>query len=168
LIEVDTSATPIGQLATTTHLIAFAMSKCPECGARYSDDDDSCARRFDALLALDHSRREPWGSRHGQAFAAFTLQHPQTHVRSLDAAWDALYRIYCLNQFPAAVFAARRRRLAAPPRVPRPEYVPSSFSVTIADLGDFAAENYPAALDTWCRSALAAWGAGVSAPEPNA
>jgi hypothetical protein len=31
--------------------------------------------------------------------------------------------------------------------------------VTIADLGDFDREDYPARLDDWCRAVLAAWGA---------
>jgi len=69
-------------------------SQCPECGATYSEEGDSCAARFDQLLALDHSRREPWGSRHGQAFAAFALQHPVIHEASLDRGWAALWRIY--------------------------------------------------------------------------
>ena len=51
--------------------------------------------RFELLLALDHSRAEPWGSRHGQAFAAFALQHPVRHAASLDVAWELLYRVYC-------------------------------------------------------------------------
>jgi hypothetical protein len=58
-----------------THFIPqMHGSLCPECGATYSEEGDSCAARFDQLLALDHSRREPWGSRHGQAYAAFALQ----------------------------------------------------------------------------------------------
>jgi len=139
------------------------MHVCEECGARYSSPDESCARRFDELLALDHSRREPWGSRHGQAFAAFALEHPRTHPRSLDAAWDSLYRIYCLNEVPAVVFAARRENPTARPVAPRPSRQPTAFAVTIADLGEFEAEGYPAALDAWCRAALAAWGAPVIA-----
>jgi hypothetical protein len=61
------------------------------------------------LLALDHSRREPWGSRHGQAFAAFALQHPRMHVTSLDTAWAALYRIFIHGEDAAHVFADFRR-----------------------------------------------------------
>ena len=52
-------------------------TRCDECGARYTEPGDSCQARFDQLLALDHSRQEPWGSRHGLAFAAFALQHPR-------------------------------------------------------------------------------------------
>ncbi len=72
-------------------LVNFA--RCPECGAAYQAAGDSCGARFDALLALDHARREPWGSRHGLAFAAFALQHPAAHAASLDRAWAALHRV---------------------------------------------------------------------------
>lgn len=140
------------------------MHQCPECGARYSGPTDSCALRFQQLLALDHSRREPWGSRHGQAFAAFALEHPSTHARSLDAAWDALYRIYCLNEAPAHVFETRRRHPDVFTPVPRPSRPTAEFQITIADLGEFAAATYPEALDTWCRAALSGWGAPVRAP----
>ena len=136
--------------------------QCPECGATVLGQDDSCARRFDALLALDHSRREPWGSRHGQAFAAFALQHPQNHARSLDAAWDLLYRIYCLGEPVARAVAARRANPDAAPVVTRPTVRTGDFTVTIADLGEFDAADYPAALDEWCRAILSAWGASVA------
>lgn len=135
--------------------------ECPECHARYTNSEDSCAFRFEQLLALDHSRREPWGSRHGQAFAAFALQHPERHAASLDSAWMALYRIYRLKENPASVFAAlrdARGRAISDPRVPdRPRHPASLPAVTIADLGDFAEEDYPARLDEWCEASLQAW-----------
>ncbi len=135
---------------------------CPECGATYARDDDSCARRFANLLALDHSRREPWGSRHGQAFAAFALQHPELHAVSLDAAWSALYRIYQLGVEPAAAFASLRSsagRPAEPSNVPeRPAVRRGMPTVTIADLGDYDAESYAERLDTWCHATLRSWG----------
>jgi hypothetical protein len=137
--------------------------KCPECGAVYDSEGDSCAARFDALLALDHSRREPWGSRHGQAFAAFALQHPVAHATSLDRAWAALHRIYAAGEPPARVFGALvARRGAMPPEwrgPPRPPRAAALPTVTIADLADFAAASYPARLDAWCRASLVAWGA---------
>jgi hypothetical protein len=138
-------------------------SQCPECGATYSAETDSCAARFDELLALDHSRREPWGSRHGQAFAAFALQHPMTHGASLDRAWSALWRIYVAGESPARVFGALvAHRGSVPPadkNLPaRPATRAMMPSVTIHDLADFAAETYPARLDAWCRAALASWG----------
>lgn len=147
----------------------FVMSahRCAECGAIYEAADGSCAARFETLLALDHARREPWGSRHGQAFAAFTLQHPTAHAASLDRAWAALHRLYVGGDAPARVFS----RLVAgseigppawstPPRLPRPVRMPA---VTIADLADFEAATYAERLDAWCRAALVAWGARVPA-----
>ena len=145
--------------------LATSRSQCPECGAVYEINGDSCAARFDMLLALDHSRQEPWGSRHGQAFAVFALQHPTSYPASLDRAWEVLYRIYVLGKPPAEVFgalvAARGAAPAAldvPPRSARPIGAPM---VTIADLADFAAETYVERFDAWCRATLAAWGASV-------
>lgn len=148
----------------------MSARRCPECGARLAGDDDSCATRFETLLALDHSRRQPWGSRHGQAFAAFALQHPSQYPRSLDAAWTVLYRIYCHNESPAAVFGEMRETRKAtsidsriPARPPKPIALPE---FTIVDLDDFAAASYPARLDEWCRATLRACGVNT-AVEPR-
>ena len=139
---------------------------CPECGAVYAVADDSCAARFDTLLALDHSRQEPWGSRHGQAFAAYALQHPVTHAPSLDRAWLALHQIYVAGMAPESVFGAlvaarggTPMGWAVPARAARPVGTPA---LTIADLGDFDAATYAGRLDDWCRAALTAWGAVVA------
>lgn len=141
-------------------------NSCDECGARYTIEGDSCAARFDRLLALDHSRREPWGSRHGQAFAAFVLQHPRRFRASVDSAWSALYRIYCLGQPPGRVFEAMRagsgRAVADAPVPPTPTAPATLPAITIADLGDFAATGYASQLDAWCRATLRAWGAPVA------
>ncbi|MEZ4457026.1 MAG: DUF5946 family protein [Gemmatimonadales bacterium] len=138
------------------------MTRCAECGAEYRGDD-SCAVRFARLLALDHSRAEPWGSRHGQAFAAFALQHPERHAASLDHAWAVLHRIYVAGAPPAATFRAVIDGRGAIPAAwgtpPRPDRCRHAPTVTIADLGDFEAAAYRAGLDAWCRAALAAWGA---------
>lgn len=135
--------------------------QCSECGATSRDDTDSCAARFEALLALDHSRQEPWGSRHGQAFAAFALQHPQAFPGSLDHAWAALNRIYIAGVRPATVFETLRSGRGAVPAdwrtPPRPFGPTATPSLTIADMGDFEAEEYPDKLDAWCRAALSMW-----------
>jgi hypothetical protein len=135
---------------------------CGECGASYAEIGDGCADRFNTLLALDHSRQEPWGSRHGQAFAAFALQHPARYASSLDNAWASLCQIYVAHQAPDRVFAvlvAHRGVAPADWKIPvRPERPVAAPSVTIADLSDFAAETYPARLGDWCRASLAAWG----------
>jgi hypothetical protein len=139
---------------------------CPECGATYSALDDSCAARFETLLALDHSRQEPWGSRHGEAFAAYALQHPAMHAASLDRAWLVLQQICVKGMAPDRVFGAlvaARGKMPpgweVPARAARPVRAPA---ITIADLGDFDAATYAGRLDEWCRAALAAWGAAVA------
>jgi hypothetical protein len=139
---------------------------CPECGAVYSADGDSCTERFNALLALDHSRQQPWGSRHGEAFAAFALQHPLAFGRSIDGSWAALYRIHVAGDAQARVFErlrARPNEIPADWKLPtRPERPVALPAVTIADLGDFEATTYPDRLAAWCRAALAMWGANVA------
>jgi uncharacterized protein DUF5946 len=141
------------------------MNPCPECGACYPPGEDSCAVRFEQLLSLDHSRREPWGSRHGQAFAVFALQHPIRYSASVDRAWNALYRIYVLEEAAAHVFASIRvsgHEKIAPVMVPtRPAKALSLPAVTIVDLGDFDATGYATALDGWCRATLRAWGVDI-------
>ena len=137
--------------------------QCADCGAIYSANGDSCRARFDALLALDHSHQEPWGSRHGQAFAAYALQHPATFGPSLDGAWATLYQIYVAGNSATFVFEQLRSRRGALPRewnVPaRPGRPVEHPTVTIADLAEFEAASYPLKLDAWCRAALAMWGA---------
>lgn len=140
---------------------------CPECGAVYQGSD-SCATRFAALLALDHGRREPWGSRHGQAFAAFALQHPLAYGTSLDFAWAALHRICLDGELPVHVFSPPGVRsllksigMGVPPRPPRPRQRPT---ITIADLGEFDQETYPQCLDAWCKAALDMWGGSQVRP----
>lgn len=104
------------------------LTRCADCGAAWRDGEDSCAARFDRLLALDHSRREPWGSRHGIAFAVYALQH--------------------LTQFPAT---SRSMRETPDLVVPHPR---DGFAVTIDALGDFDAASYVTALERWCVATL--------------
>jgi len=138
------------------------MASCEECGALYDAEGDDFARRFDALLALDHSRTEPWGSRHGLAFSAFALQHPARFPADVaERAWIMLYSVYVQGSDYQRVTAALRRVgrenpewdvPPLPPRRPSP-----AFSVTIADLGTFEAESYPRLLELWCKAALEGW-----------
>jgi hypothetical protein len=137
------------------------MPRCAQCGAPL-DDGRTCEDRFAVLLALDHSREEPWGSRHGLAFATFALQHPASYdVATLDRAWVALYRVYVLGDDARRLFqglAGRRVDTTswdAPPRPPVPARLPS---VTIVELGDFDADRYAADVDAWARATVAAWG----------
>lgn len=129
---------------------------CEDCGATYDRSDDSCAVRFDALLALDHSWQEPWGSRHGLAFAVFALQHPLRYDAATRArSWELLVRRYERGEPLVAIIRDVRSR-GSDAHVETPPLPPAtaSFTVTIADLGDFAADDYPDALDRWCRATL--------------
>jgi hypothetical protein len=124
-----------------------------------------CAERFAILLALDHSRQEPWGSRHGLAFAAYTLQHPASQSReALERCWLMLCRVYVAGDDRMDVarglraFGGRSPTHWSAPPFPKPEALPSHFETTIADLGTFGADEYAARLDAWCRAALAGWG----------
>ena len=138
------------------------MHICPECGANYEAADDDCARRFDLLLALDHSRTEPWGSRHALAVSAYALQHPSRFPHDvIERAWILLFKVYVQGDDYRRVTAALRRAgrdnpqwdlSPVPPGKPGPH-----FPVTIADLGPFAAETYPQRLEDWCKASLEAW-----------
>lgn len=136
------------------------QTRCDECGATYEDRDDSCQARFDQLLALDHSRREPWGSRHALAFAAFALQHPRRFPASVAQARELVERVCVGGEALAAVVAELRAR----PRSNGPTVpvgTPRPFAVTIADLGTFEAATYPDALLRWARAALCASSQGA-------
>jgi hypothetical protein len=138
---------------------------CEQCGAATTV---TCADRFAALLALDHSRQEPWGSRHGLAFAAYTLQHSATQrLDVLERCWLMLCRVYLSGDDRLRVARALRAHGAltptdwqAPP-FPRRDTPPRAFETTIADLGDFAAGNYGRRLDAWCYATLRGWGLDV-------
>ncbi|MBV8207928.1 MAG: hypothetical protein JO041_14150 [Acidobacteria bacterium] len=123
----------------------------------FEGEIQSCATRFHELLALDHSQREPWGSRHGLAFATYALQHPGAFpAATLDRSWIALHRIYGCGDDPGRVFERFRRegnraRWDSPPRPTPPEQFPR---VTIADLANFEAETYAEMLDQWARATL--------------
>jgi hypothetical protein len=144
---------------------------CTQCGSRFGPSEPSCADRFSELLALDHSRQEPWGSRHGLAFAAYTLQHPEGQTAAtLDRCWLMLCRVYVSGDSPADVARGLRahgsqdpKGWSVPPRpVGRADH--AGFGTTIADLGGFAADEYAALLDLWCRATLIGWGV---APSPQ-
>ena len=143
----------------------LTVHTCTQCGAVYEREDDSCAERFSALLALDHSRQEPWGSRHGSAFAVYTLQHPGGASReALERSWAMLYRIHVAGDEPSYVARALRQANDGRPPAwhvpPLPAEMGKSrqFRMTIADLRDFEAGSYAARLEDWCRATLGALG----------
>jgi Family of unknown function (DUF5946) len=137
---------------------------CAQCGALFTDSAASCAERFDVLLALDHSRLQPWGSRHGLAFSTFALQHPEGRTPAqLAACWTMLYRVWIKGDNRAKLAAAMRARQDMSPEewgVPSLPPVPAAgtrYAVTIADLGEFNEETYAAKLEEWGRATLASW-----------
>jgi hypothetical protein len=141
---------------------------CSQCGASYDSPGDSCVRRFEALLALDHSRQEPWGTRHGSAFAAFTLQHPEGQsANSLERSWELLYRVWILGQPESFVTRGLRLPRSRPDATPVPPFpelrTDRRFRLTIADLGTFAPHDYARLLENWCRTTLEAYGAPTRA-----
>ena len=84
---------------------------CPQCGALFADATASCEEQFDKLLALDHSRVQPWGSRHGLAFSTFAMQHPDGRTAAqLTACWITLYRVWIESDNRAKLAASMRDR----------------------------------------------------------
>lgn len=152
-------------------LLVMPIQRCSGCGASYEIQGDSCDARFNNLLALDHSRQEPWGSRHGIAFAVFALQHPGRFPEgTLDRSWQILYRVYVSGDEPARVIGAARRAQSVPLdwKLPPVPAIPSGYpAITIADLGEFAAEKYVALLDAWARGTMTWWGVDLNAPQPR-
>ena len=137
---------------------------CQQCGATYALGNDSCAQRFARLLALDHSRQEPWGSRHASAFSAYTLQHPAGQSStSLERCWTLLYRIWIAGDDPQFVVGAlRNARSGRPltwtvPPLPADAHNPRRPRVTIADRGAFESEQFPQLLEAWCRATIEAF-----------
>lgn len=144
-----------------------AANACPECGAIHPDPAHSCTERFQAFLALDHSRQEPWGSRHGIVFSCYSLQHPlQQPLEVLERAWLVLHRLVVERDNPTRLFAGLRRSgeirptdWNAPPLPPTPK-PGGPYDVTIADLGKFEAPDYPALVDAWSRATYERWREG--------
>lgn len=152
------------------------MTACAKCGAIYPNEE-SCANRFDVLLALDHSRQQPWGSRHGIAFAVYTLQHSDGIAEvTLQNCWLMLNRVYEAGDDRGDVVKGLRAKYrgkqdnsynktnaslsatwsgaSLPERNP-----PTHFETTIVDLGEFSSDTYPDLLDAWCLATLRAWNA---------
>ena len=110
--------------------------------------------------------RRTVGSRHGLAFAVFALQHPRrfpadTGSRALELLTRVVERRKILIPWSARCGAAfpQRPAWARPSGVADPLY-----HVTIADLGDFAAADYAARLDEWCRATLSCFASDSSWP----
>jgi hypothetical protein len=166
-LTADSRHDEAAEVAQRARGFELAANACPQCGAIYDSPAHSCAERFQTLLALDHSRQEPWGSRHGIVFCCYSLQHPKEQPDGvLDRAWLALHRLVVEGDEPARLFEGlRKHRDARPPGwsappLPPPPPAGGPYDVTIADLGDFAAEDYPARVDAWARATYRRWSEG--------
>lgn len=148
-------------------------ARCSECGGVLRNGE-SCANRFAELLALDHSRQEPWASRHGIAFAVFTLQHSRSAPPdSLEQCWGMLQRVFVHGDDRADVTRGLRSRYQSArggdsakqhaarseswDTLPLPSITPQRFATTIQDMGSFDAATYAADLDAWCMATINAW-----------
>lgn len=135
------------------------MHACPQYGAVYATPDDSCEARWPQRLALDHSRKAPWGPLHALSFATWTLQHADMAAPgSVARSRELLERVTGHGEPLARVVADFRRRapghaserlLEVPARPPR-------FEITIADLGDFDRATFEPNLHRWAQATLAA------------
>ena len=153
----------------------LGVTRCRQCGGNVPEGE-TCADRFNVLLALDHSRQEPWGSRHGLAFAAYTLQHSAgIGSNVLENSWLMLSRVFEHGDDRQVVVKgiratyrgrhettySRDNRISQEAwqasTLPVRKAPPNIFTVTIADLGEFPAHLYAAQLDAWCLATMNAW-----------
>lgn len=159
--------------------MTVSVTRCAGCGATTSGA--SCEERFERLLELDHSQREPWGPLHGVAVACFLLQHPGHPLAGPGRPGP---RLVVLRAFldggreglRALTATLRRgnshRRRGAPSWPAEPELperpAPTTFGVTIADVsadGGFPAAGHEERVRAWAAATLAAL-AGEDARRP--
>ncbi|MEU4586351.1 DUF5946 family protein [Kitasatospora aureofaciens] len=150
--------------------------ECAECGAR------GCEELFHGLLALDHSRAEPWGPLHGVSVSCFLLQHPGRLPADGGAAARGLLGAYLDGGQPAVERLIGRARAANSHRVkggavpggaapdgaaqgpavrPGREAPRGGFAVTIEQVaqgGTFPAAGFPERVRAWAAATLDVWG----------
>lgn len=113
---------------------------CEECGA--PTNEATCAELFDRLLALDHSRQQPWGSLHGEAVACYFSQHPNAPRAPREVA----------------SLITRLEQFVADEQLPQSAQTTTNHDVAVD--GSFPAAGYQERLEQWARSILAAsWSA---------
>ncbi|MEU4768459.1 DUF5946 family protein [Actinosynnema sp. NPDC023794] len=146
------------------------MTRCSECGA--PDRPHSCEELFHVVLALDHSRRAPWGPLHGVTVSCFLLQHPgRLPERDRPRPWATLHvyldgGLTAVTRFAEAMRRANSRHgsglgdvVAGVPVAPLGP-TPRAFDVTIADVaadGTFPAAGFPERVEAWSAATVAAW-----------
>lgn len=146
--------------------VANMTQECGDCGA--SGDLGTCSQLFDALLALDLQRLQPWGRFHGLNVACFLLQHPSYPLaaKSTTASGGQWQHVTTfVNKGLDAVHELETHRVRAnrqgkrpwlavdlpPPRVHHPHTTIEDVSVD----GTFPAEGYPQRMRAWAKSVIA-------------
>ncbi|NUP49039.1 MAG: hypothetical protein HOW97_17290 [Catenulispora sp.] len=141
------------------------MNPCPECGAA----SGACDELFSALLALDHSRTEPWGPLHGVSVSCYFLQHPGRSAASHRAREWELVHAYLDGGLAAVAWTARRARSEnshrgpglTTPAMPAVRAVPPTvFAVTIEEVavdGTFPAGGFADRVTAWAAATVRAW-----------
>jgi hypothetical protein len=143
------------------------MDACAQCGAV---SDTPCEELFQRLLALDHSRREPWGPLHGVAVACYRLQHPASLAEGAHTFPLELLRTHVAGGAEASRKLTERSRRANSHRVRRREHTapasspdaPTRFAFTVAEVavdGSFPAGGHSERVRSWARATLTAWSA---------
>lgn len=131
---------------------------CAECGA--SGLLGTCAGLFDALLALDHQRLQPWGRYHGLNVACYFLQHPsRSPTSALGGQWQMVTTFLAggldaMNALQASLVRSNRNG-ARPWNFDPPPARSSMAVVTIEDTavdGTFPAAGYEQRMLSWARS----------------
>ncbi|WP_309109960.1 DUF5946 family protein [Saccharothrix sp.] len=133
---------------------------CPECGTT-----EPCEELFHAVLALDHSRRPPWGPLHGVTVACYLLQHPSRLPEGHRGPPRELLRAYVDGGLRAVTALTGARRRANRGRGPSHVSTalgppPTGFAVTIGDVaagGTFPAEGFADRVRAWAAATAAAW-----------
>jgi hypothetical protein len=158
------------------------MDRCAECG-RFTAEA-TCETLFHQLLALDHSRQEPWGPLHGVAVGTYFLQHPTGQKpAALRPQWS-LAHAYLAGGLPRIEAMTRRvRQLNAnsgsgrKPEAadygdapPLPSATPTAYAVTIGDVavdGTFPAEGYAERVRAWVSATIEARTSASSSTLPR-
>lgn len=150
------------------------MNTCKDCGA--VADETSCEELFHRLLALDHSRAEPWAAFHAVNVASYALQHPtwsssrfrdgQYRILSVFAT-DGLSGVHALTASRVSANSHRQKRgrtheLLQPDagRALSGVEPPTQFRTTIHDVavdGTFPAAGYTERVTNWAEATRTAW-----------
>lgn len=143
-------------------------ARCPECSGTWAMG--RCSELFLGLLALDHSRRQPWGAYHGVSVATYSLQHPSLSTAAvLGGQWRlvtvfAQDGIAAVQRFTAGLAARNRGAGVGPRESPLVgvdfDHPPAGFAVTISDVsvdGSFPAAGFEARVAAWVQATVEAW-----------